>query len=94
MRVNAVTSARDEEDAGRIELVQPSVVAVAFVEDNDRAFGETLTARADHIRDTALGDQGERGQHAVVIEAEMQLHCRLAERVVRPGKYFQRQVDE
>ena len=87
-------SARDEEDAGVAQILTPAIVAVALVEDQDGALREGELAGAHHVVDAALGHHGEGRQQAVVIKPEMQLHRRLAERVMRPGKQAQRQVDE
>src|SRR5260221_8911500 len=74
--------------------MQPGIIAVALVENDNRAFGEAQAARAGHVGDTALGDERKGRQRAVVIETEMQLHRRLAERVMRPGEDLEREVDE
>src|SRR5260221_698622 len=74
--------------------MQPGIIAVALVENDNRAFGEAQAARAGHVGDTALGDERKGRQRAVVIETEMQLHRRLAKRVMRPGEDLEREVDE
>ena len=72
----------------------PGVIAVALVEDDDRAAREDEAARFCEIGDTALGDDREGAQHAVMVKPEMELHRRLAERVMRPQKHREREIDE
>jgi hypothetical protein len=86
--------AGDEEHAPVRQLGQQREAHAALVEHRDAARRQKLPAPEFGVRGMRRVDRGEHRQVAAVVEADVQLHRRLAVGEMGPGKQRQRQLDQ
>jgi hypothetical protein len=63
----------DEEDAGLVPLPEEIEIVIAPIHGDDAAGGKRKTAGCDHVSGLALGNHGEVGEIAVMVQEQMEL---------------------
>lgn len=84
----------DEEDPLMGQRSEPGVVHVAPVDDQDGPGSERQGLRHRHLVPRAFGDQGIRGQVALMVEQEMELHRPLRPAEGGPVKERGAEIDD
>ena len=83
-----------EHDAGLGQLREPREVEIAAIHHQDRAGRIRLLTRHGDLVLRALGDHQRRGEVAVMIEREMELHRALGPAERGPREHLRTQVDD